>query len=54
MTCLMAAAKAKGFKVMQGEVLATNTAMLKLTGNLGFIPQRRKDDPSIIVVVKTL
>jgi acetyltransferase len=54
MTCLMGAAKAKGFKTMQGEVLATNTAMLKLTGNLGFIPQRRKDDPSIIVVVKTL
>lgn len=54
MACLITAAKAKGFETMQGEVLATNTAMLRLTGNLGFVPHIRKDDPAIIIVVKTL
>ncbi len=54
LTCLMEAAKTKGFKTMEGEVLTSNSAMLKLTKNLGFTSHVSKDDPAIIVITKAL
>ncbi|MDO8893430.1 bifunctional acetate--CoA ligase family protein/GNAT family N-acetyltransferase [Nitrosomonas sp.] len=44
MTALMDAARAKGLKVMAGEVLKTNTNMLKLMNRLGFSIEDRLDD----------
>ena len=54
LTYLMEAAKTKGFKTMAGEILASNSAMLKLTKNLGFTSLISKDDPAIIEVTKEL
>jgi acetyltransferase len=54
LTCLMEAAKTKGFKMMEGEVLASNTPMLKLIRNLGFTSIMNKEDPAIIAITKEL
>lgn len=54
MTALMDAARAKGLKVMAGEVLKTNTNMLKLMNRLGFSVEDRLDDDNIKRVSKIL
>ncbi|MDO9312324.1 MAG: bifunctional acetate--CoA ligase family protein/GNAT family N-acetyltransferase [Nitrosomonas sp.] len=54
MTALMDAARAKGLKVMAGEVLKTNANMLKLMNRLGFSIEDRLDDDNIKRVRKIL
>jgi len=54
MTALMDAARAKGLKVMVGEVLKTNNNMLKLMNRLGFSIEDRLDDDNIKRVRKIL
>ena len=54
MTALMDAARAKGLKVMAGEVLKTNANMLKLMNRLGFSIEDRIDDDNIKRVRKIL
>lgn len=54
MTVLMDAARERGLKVMQGEVLSQNTHMLKLMKNLDFTIETSKEDDSIKFVYKLL
>ncbi|WP_133128415.1 bifunctional acetate--CoA ligase family protein/GNAT family N-acetyltransferase [Legionella nagasakiensis] len=54
MVCLMGAAKNKGLKTMQGEILANNQAMIHLVKSLDFILKTSSDDASIILAEKSL
>ena len=54
MTELMAAARQRGFEVIIGEVLATNSNMLDMMKNLGFTIRTSRDDTSIREVTKQL
>lgn len=54
MGCLMDAARAKGLKTMEGEVLASNHNMLKLVATLGFTAATSAEDPAIQQVVAAL
>ncbi|MFZ3088211.1 MAG: bifunctional acetate--CoA ligase family protein/GNAT family N-acetyltransferase [Methylotenera sp.] len=54
MTALMDAAREKGLKVMQGEVLSKNSHMLKLMKNLNFTIEPNPEDDSIKTVYKVL
>ena len=54
MSALIEAARQRGFKVMDGEILASNHNMLKLVGNLGFSVHTNVDDQSIKVAKKLL
>jgi acetyltransferase len=54
MTVLMDAARERGLKIMQGEVLSQNNHMLKLMKNLGFTIETSKEDDSIKSVYKLL
>lgn len=54
MNALIEAARQRGFKIMDGEILASNQNMLKLVANLGFSIRPNPDDQSIRVVKKTL
>ncbi|MDR2874989.1 MAG: bifunctional acetate--CoA ligase family protein/GNAT family N-acetyltransferase [Methylobacillus sp.] len=54
MECLMDAARDKGLKTMEGEVLARNHAMLKLVTTLGFSIKPSAEDPALQKVVKVL
>jgi acetyltransferase len=54
MTCLIDAAREKGFKALQGEVLATNTKMISLMKRLEFITRIKTDDPTLYIVIKLL
>jgi len=54
MTALMDAARERGLKVMQGEVLGQNGHMLKLMKKLGFTIETSKEDDSIKTVYKLL
>lgn len=51
---LLAVARARGLKVMRGEVLSTNQSMLKLARRLGFKLARHPDDATITCVTLTL
>ena len=51
---LMAAARAKGMKTMQGDVLSNNTNMLRFVKNLGFSIESNPDDMSLKTVIKQL
>ena len=51
---LIDAARQRGFKIMDGEILANNHNMLELVGNLGFSIHTNMDDPTIKVVKKLL
>jgi acetyltransferase len=51
---LMEAARARGFRTMDGEVLAANTSMLEFVENLGFEIRPNPNDPNVKTVVKTL
>ena len=47
MASLMDAARTKGLKIMEGEVLTSNHSMLKLVATLGFtMPPARQTLPS--------
>jgi acetyltransferase len=54
MNCLFDAARAKGIKVMEGEVLATNRSMLELVHRLGFEASISQEDSTIRRIVKQL
>ncbi|BCB27579.1 acetyl CoA synthetase subunit alpha [Sulfurimicrobium lacus] len=54
MTALMDAARSKGLKVMEGEVLGNNRSMLKLMTRLGFSMEVSPEDESIKNVRKEL
>ena len=54
MRALIDAARQRGFKVMDGEILSNNSTMLKLTEKLGFSVSTSVDDPSVRVVKKRL
>jgi acetyltransferase len=54
MSCLMEAARAKGLKVIQGEVLSNNHNMLKLITKLGFTAVLDEEDRSLTLVSKNL
>lgn len=51
---LMDAARARGIMRMDGEILASNTNMLKLTSNLGFSLKTSDDDPAIKLASRPL
>ena len=54
MTALMDAARSKGLKVIEGEVLKNNADMLHLMDRLGFEVQTSTDDDSLKMVRKVL
>lgn len=54
MASLMDAARRKGLKVMDGDVLASNQNMLALMATLGFSAATNPDDPGIKRVTRTL
>ncbi|MBL8499073.1 MAG: GNAT family N-acetyltransferase, partial [Nitrosomonas sp.] len=54
MNCLFDAARTKGIKVMEGEVLATNRSMLELVHRLGFEASVSQEDNAIRRIVKQL
>jgi len=54
MTALMDAARSKGLKIMEGEVLTNNRSMLKLMTRLGFNIETSPEDDGIKNVRKVL
>ncbi|MCW9015314.1 MAG: bifunctional acetate--CoA ligase family protein/GNAT family N-acetyltransferase [Gammaproteobacteria bacterium] len=54
MNALIDAARQRGFRIMDGEILANNRNMLMLTEKLGFKAQTSAEDPGIRVVSKIL
>lgn len=54
MTALIDAARQRGFREMNGEILASNHNMLELVRALGFDISSSPDDPNVKVAVKTL
>ena len=54
MSCLIEAAREKGFRTLQGEVLANNPKMLHLMGKLGFTSRMSTDEPGVMVLTKVL
>jgi acetyltransferase len=54
MVSLMDAARSKGLKVIEGEVLNNNHRMLKLMGRLGFAIKTSEEDPAVMKVSKPL
>jgi acetyltransferase len=54
MVALMEAARAKGLKIMEGEVLNNNASMLKLMKRLGFSITSSHEDESIKIIRKVL
>ncbi|HKJ84240.1 MAG TPA: GNAT family N-acetyltransferase, partial [Mariprofundaceae bacterium] len=54
MGSLMDAARAKGLKTMEGEVLASNHGMLRLVETLGFTVTDSEEDDSVKKIVRVL
>jgi acyl carrier protein len=54
MQALIGIARARGLKVMEGIVLASNTRMLKFMRQLGFSQERDPEDRTTVRVVRTL
>jgi acetyltransferase len=54
MGSLIEAARDKGLKTMEGEVLARNASMLKLVATLGFSIATSEEDPAIKRIVRVL
>jgi len=52
--CLIDAARWHGLRTMEGDVLANNTAMLRLAASLGFTIIPHTEDPAIKRIAKTL
>lgn len=51
---LIAAARRRGLRVMEGFVLAENESMLRLAQKLGFLVERDPDDPTVRIVRRAL
>ena len=51
---LMSIARERGLQVMEGDVLAQNTRMLRLCAALGFHTVRNEDDPEVVIVRRQL
>ncbi|MCB1697771.1 MAG: GNAT family N-acetyltransferase [Pseudomonadales bacterium] len=51
---LMSIARERGLQVMEGDVLAQNTKMLRLCAALGFHTVRNEDDPEVVIVRRQL
>ena len=51
---LMEVARARGLRIMEGEVLTDNRPMLEMANSLGFSVLTSKDDPGVMLVSKTL
>ncbi len=54
MRSLMQNARARGLRIMEGEVLTANTRMLALVKSLGFRIETDRNDPSVKLVTKVL
>jgi acetyltransferase len=54
MGSLIDAARSKGLKTMEGEVMASNHEMLKLVATLGFTVATSQEDASIKKITKVL
>jgi acetyltransferase len=54
MRSLMQNARARGLRIMEGEVLTANTRMLALMKSLGFRIETDRNDPSVKLVTKVL
>jgi acetyltransferase len=54
MQALMEAARARGFQIMEGEVLGSNQGMLALVRDLGFSVRTSPDDPAVKRVSRAL
>lgn len=54
MNCLIDAARARGLKLIVGEVLSNNHNMLKFMEKLGFSAMREEDDLSLTLVSRSL
>jgi len=54
MAALMEAARHKGLKIMEGEVLGNNRSMLSLATRLGFTAKTSEEDSAIKRVTKAL
>ena len=54
MDALMRAARAKGLRLMEGEVLAENRVMQHMVERLGFVTQKSHYDDDVVVVKKRL
>ena len=54
MTLLLDAARENGLAQIEGEVLAQNAKMLHFTEKLGFTAAKKPEDPSLVIVTKTL
>jgi acetyltransferase len=54
MQALMEAARQRGFREMNGEILAGNRGMLQLVANLGFAVRTSPDDPGVKLARITL
>jgi acetyltransferase len=54
MRSLMQHARARGLRIMEGEVLTANTRMLALVKSLGFRIETDRGDPSVKLVTKAL
>jgi acetyltransferase len=54
MDVLMDLARAKGLRMIEGEVLKTNTRMLKLCAGLGFKVDAHPDDDTVKLISRAL
>ena len=54
MNLLMEAARERGLKTMEGDVLATNRKMLRLCERLGFSRRRSPEDAGVVIVSRPL
>jgi acetyltransferase len=54
MTLLLESARARGLRIMEGDVLAENTAMVTMVKNLGFTVEHFADDGSVCRVTRAL
>ncbi|CAK0739821.1 acetyltransferase [Gammaproteobacteria bacterium] len=54
MSCLIEAARKRGLKIMQGEILTHNTNMLKLAETIGFTIEPSEDDLTTKKAIKML
>jgi acetyltransferase len=51
---LIDAAKARGLRAMEGEVLPANEAVLRLARSLGFSVRQHPEDPELYLVTREL
>src|SRR5690606_15878488 len=54
MQALFDAARGRGLTTLEGEILRTNHAMLRLVTNLGFDTRVLEDDPTLVKATKVL